>query len=124
MNFKDTLQIHLDALQKKDLASFSATISSDSITLIMPNGTLINNRKDFIELHEEWFSDEDWRLNYEVINIEETSEIAYALLSVVYDDCDREGNPVSMNYYLNLIFKKYKEDWLLVFDQNTIFKDK
>ncbi len=117
--FKDALQLHLDSIQKKDLDSFSSTISEDTITLIMMNGTIIDDRNKFMEFHKDWFSDEDWKLNYEIIRMDETDKMAYALLAVHYEDIDIEGKPVFMKYYLNLIFKKYKENWLLVFDQNT-----
>lgn len=119
MIFKDALQLHLEAIQNRDLDSFCSTISDDSITLIMLNGTIIDNRMKFIEFHKDWFSDEDWKLNYEIIKLDETEKMAYALLAIHYEDIDMEGKPVHMKYYLNLIFKKYEDNWLLVFDQNT-----
>lgn len=120
--FKDTLKLHLDSIQKRDLASFSSTISKNSITLIMMDGTIIDTRSKFIQFHSDWFADKDWKFNYDIMKMDETEKIAYALLAVYYEDIDIEGRPVHMKYYLNLIFKKYKEDWLLEFDQNTNMK--
>lgn len=121
MRFKESLQLHLDAIMTKDLDSFSSTIS-ESITLIMMNGTIIRNRQKVIEFHKEWFSDEDWKLSYEIIKIDETEKMAYVLLAISYEDVDMESKPVHIKYYLNLIFKKYEENWLLEFDQNTVSK--
>lgn len=122
MRFIDALKLHLNFIQNRDLASFSSTISEDSITLIMMNGVIIDNRDKFIEFHREWFNDRDWNLSYNIIKVDETENMAYALLDVNYEDIDMEGRPVYMKYYLNLIFKKYGDNWLLEFDQNTSFK--
>jgi len=122
MDFKATLKDHLDAIQMKDLKRFTETVSKEDITLIMPNGKLITDYDAFYNLHQGWFSDEDWSLKYSVVKVIETTEICSALLSIEYSDCDEEGNPVFMTYYLNLVFRYVASKWLLVYDQNTIFE--
>ncbi|MGH4118025.1 YybH family protein [Clostridium sp.] len=122
MDFKNTLELHLDSMRSKDLNKFISTVKLEDIILIMPNGTLIREKEEFIELHKNWFADNDWDLNYKIINIEESIEIAYALVIIDYKDCDAEGNIIKMNYYLNLIFRKQDEKWLLIHDQNTVYK--
>lgn len=125
MIFKEVLEIHLKSIKDKDFDLFITTISDDEdITLIMPNGTLINGRKNFVDLHKEWFLDEDWDFNYEILKIEEGQEISFALLKVDYKDLDGKGNEYLMNYYLNLLFKKMEDQWRLVYDQNTLFNTK
>lgn len=124
MDFKEVLETHLRAIKDKDLETFITTISKDDVTLIMPNGTLINGIKEFIEFHKDWFSDKDWTLNYEIIKIEEGEEISIALLKVDYKDIDLKGNEYSLNYYLTLAFKKSEGKWGLFYDQNTLFNNK
>jgi ketosteroid isomerase-like protein len=124
MDFQEVLQIHLRAVKDKDLDIFITTISKEDVTLIMPNGVLINGRENFIEFHKDWFSDKDWTLNYEILKIEEGEEISYALLKVDYKDIDSDGNEYSLNYYLTLLFKKSEGKWGLTYDQNTLFNNK
>jgi hypothetical protein len=122
MDFKNTLELHLDSMKNKDLNKFISTVNLENIILIMPNGTLIREKEEFIELHKNWFADNDWDLNYKIINIEESIEISSVLATIDYTDCDAEGNIIKMNYYLNLIFRKEDEKWLLIHDQNTVYK--
>ncbi|SHJ20062.1 YybH family protein [Lutispora thermophila] len=124
MNFKEVLNLHLKAIENKDLETFITTISKEDVTLIMPNGTLINGREEFIEFHKDWFSDKDWTLNYEILKIEEGEEASFALLKVNYKDIDFNGNEYSLNYYLTLLFKKIDGEWGLIYDQNTLFNNK
>ncbi|MBS4537725.1 nuclear transport factor 2 family protein [Clostridium sp. D2Q-11] len=122
MSFKNTLMLHLNSMKNKDLNNFLSTVKLENIILIMPNGDLVRDKEEFLELHKSWFEDNDWNLNYKILNIEESSEMAYALIEVDYKDYDEEGNIIKMNYYLNLIFRKQEEKWLLIHDQNTIHK--
>ncbi|QUH26615.1 YybH family protein [Serpentinicella alkaliphila] len=122
MDFKSTLMLHLDSMRSKDLDNFLSTVNLNNVVLIMPNGTIIRDKEDFIELHKNWFIDNDWNLNYKILNINEGLEIAYALVDIDYYDCDIEGNIIKMNYYLNLIFCRKEGKWLLTHDQNTIYK--
>lgn len=121
MNFNETLKLHLNYMKDKELDKFVSTVRLDNITVIMPNGTIIKNSAEFIELHKNWFLDTDWELDFKILKTEESAEMAYALVAVDYKDCDNKGNPIYMNYYLNLVFTKHGETWLLVHDQNTIY---
>lgn len=97
MDFRNTLELHLDSMKNKNLNKFISTVRLEDIILIMPNGTLIREKDKFLELHRSWFEDNDWSLNYEILNIEEASEMAYALININYNDCDEKGNIIKMN---------------------------
>ncbi|MBL4938530.1 hypothetical protein JK636_22765 [Clostridium sp. YIM B02515] len=60
MDFKNTLELHLDSMRNKYLNKFISTVKLEDIILIMPNGTLIKEKEEFIELHKNWFADNDW----------------------------------------------------------------
>lgn len=124
MDFQNVLEIHLNCMKQKRLDEFLATVLLETVTVILPNGTMIADRDGFIKLHQDWFSDTDWTLEFKVLRIEESAEMSYALVSVDYQDLDSKGSPVCLNYYLNLIFKKVDETWLMIHDQNTIFTKK
>lgn len=123
MEFKQVLNKHLTAMVSKNLSDFVETVSKDNITLIMPNGKLITSFKEFFELHDAWFSDEDWSIEYEIMNIVEKTELSTALLKINYKDIDEKDEIVYLNYYLNLMFEYIDDSWLLVHDQNTIFTE-
>ncbi len=119
MSFDEVLKLHIDSIQKRDLNAFVSTVDLDEITLIMNNGLLIVGGDQFIAFHKEWFTDDEWKIEYSVIKKVEYKEIAYALLSIDYTDYNSEGKLYSVKYFLNLIFKKYNGSWFLIFDQNT-----
>jgi len=112
----------MKAMINIDFDTFMGTVCSDKITLIMPNGSLITEYDKFSKLHEEWFKDTDWSIEYKIINTIESDAMSTALLAIEYKDVDEKGNPILMTYYLNLIFKKINEKWLLIHDQNTTYK--
>ena len=121
MTFQQALQRHLTAVQERDLDTFIDTIASDgSLAMIMPNGNYLDEYQEIVELHQEWFADPEWRMSFELVNQRETPAMASALCLVTYEDVDEEGEPVQFQYFLNLIFAKQGNKWLLVHDQNTI----
>lgn len=123
MKFEETLEYHLSALTSRNLDAFLSTVCKDNITLIMPNGMILKTYEQFKQFHKDWFMDMDWKMTYTVMNINITSEMASALLSVKYSDLDQDGNVYKMTYYLNLIFECFDGRWLLIVDQNTLFSE-
>ncbi|MEZ4614869.1 MAG: hypothetical protein R2867_05030 [Caldilineaceae bacterium] len=65
-------------------------------------------------------ADPEWQMTTELITKHEGSDMASALLLVNYEDVDEDGSPVQFQYFLNLLFAKRNDKWLLVHDQNTI----
>lgn len=111
---------HLESIQYKDISSFLQTISDqENVSVIMPNGQLIQGYDRVKALNNDWFGDTDWILSYNIIKEETTDTMGYAVVEVDYRDVDPEGNPYSTIYYLTLIFRKISGKWLLVHDQNT-----
>ena len=45
MDFKNTLELHLDSMRSKDLNKFISIVKLEDIILIMPNGTLIREKE-------------------------------------------------------------------------------
>lgn len=122
MDLNNTLKLHLESMMNKNYDDFMTTISNDNISLIMPNGNLLTDIDGFKELHKEWFKDNDWSIDYRVIKVDETNDMGYAVVDIKYKDIDENSKPFEMSYYLNLVFKKVEDKWLLVHDQNTIYK--
>ena len=123
MSFQQALNRHLQAVQKHDIDTFLDTIADDgSLTMILPNGNLLDSYDEIVELHQEWFADSEWQLTTELVTQHESSEMASALLLVNYQDIDEEGEPIQFQYFLDLLFANRNGKWLLVHDQNTIIE--
>src|SRR5699024_12879728 len=105
MDFNQTLKRHMQAITQKDLVNFTDTIHKTNITLVLPNGKLIQNRKEFIQFNQDWFSNRDWKISYEIVKSQESKEMSFAVLLIHYDDLDAEGNPYHQDYYLHLVFE-------------------
>lgn len=121
MSFQQALERHLLAVKEHNIDAFCDTIATDgSLTMILPNGNLLDSYEEIMDLHREWFADQEWEMTTELVNTTETSEMATALLLVNYADVDEEGYPVQFQYFLNLIFANRNGKWLLIHDQNTI----
>ena len=121
MNFQQALERHLRAVQDHDVDAFLDTVAHDgSLTMILPNGNLLDSYDEIAELHREWFADQEWQMTTELVTTHEGSDMASALLLVNYEDVDEGGTPVQFQYFLNLLFAKRDGRWLVVHDQNTI----
>lgn len=122
MNFKETLDTHLASMKSKNYEEFISTVNLEHITLIMPGGNFVNDGEKFVEIHKEWFADKDWDIQYKVVKVQESSQMAFGLTEIYYTDLNEKGEKITLEYYLNLVFQKFGENWLLVHDQNTIFQ--
>lgn len=122
MKFNQALERHMLAIVQKDIVSFADTIHMTNITLILPNGRLVQNREEFIQFNQDWFSDQDWKISYDVVKSQVSKEMSFAVLLIHYDDLDAEGKAYHQDYYLHLVFVKENSEWLLTYDQNTFIK--
>lgn len=121
MSFQQALDRHLQAVQDHDIDAFLDTIANDgSLTMILPNGSMLDSYEEIVELHQEWFADPEWQLTTELVTQHESKEMSSTLLLVNYQDVDEEGEPIGFQYFLNLLFAKRNDKWLLIHDQNTI----
>ncbi|MCB0106153.1 MAG: SgcJ/EcaC family oxidoreductase [Caldilineaceae bacterium] len=121
MSFEQALERHLQAVKAHDIDAFLDTIATDgSLMMILPNGNLLDSYEEIVELHQDWFADQEWQMTTELVNTQVSSEMASALLLVNYADVDEDGHPVQFQYFLNLIFAKRNGKWLVIHDQNTI----
>ena len=120
-SFSETLAIHLHAIQKRDLQAFISTITTDdNIILIYPNGTCIEGRAAYLKEMEDWFADPNWRLTYSIRKVNESKEMATALLLFSYDE-ESPGKPARhLDHFLFLVFQNQSGEWRLIHDQNTV----
>lgn len=115
--FQIVLDRHLDAIHRHDLEALIPTLTtSDSLTLIFPDGTLIETREAFLDIHREWFADTTWTMIFEPVAVQDGEDIALAVVMwTLRDDSPRSGRQA----LLSLGFRVEDGAWRLFHDQNT-----
>lgn len=123
MNFQETLQTHLTAIQNRDWSTFAQTVTqAATFSCILLNGKQIDNAREFLAFTQDWFADPDWQIGFTQLKTIETAHMSIAVLAVHYTDKDPTGAPYQLDYYLSLGFVYEDDAWRLVFDQNTLRK--
>jgi ketosteroid isomerase-like protein len=116
LSFSETVSKHIDAIQNRKLSELLSTVD-DRVILILPDGSLMKSKKEYEQLHIDWFADKGWKMEMTIMEKEENNELGHVLVKYKYTE---EGNPPAVRYtYLSMIFKKKSGNWLLVHDQNT-----
>jgi ketosteroid isomerase-like protein len=118
MNFRETLERHLDAIHKRDLQALADTVAPEHLILIMADGKLTRRAEDFLDAHRGWFAMKDWILQVQSVEAFESADLAVAVLRLDY----REPPSVRSESYLTLVFERRDGKWLMVLDQNTPIK--
>ena len=119
MDFAEALDRHLDAVGRRDLDAYAGSLH-DEVSLILPNGKLVEGRTAVVEFHREWFGDPDWSWTLTPLRQAVAGDTAVALFTVEYRDVDGSGQPYAMGYRLGLTFARQDGVWLLLHDQNTL----
>lgn len=118
--FAETLDVHLNAIRRADLAAFEPTVS-ESVIHITPAGEQYQSKPKFIKLHEDWFKKTNWQWEGTVLEKHSDKSLGYALIDYSFIQKDETGKTLfKIKCYLTLIFKQSDKGWQLVYDQNTI----
>ncbi|MGX6607912.1 YybH family protein [Micromonosporaceae bacterium Da 78-11] len=122
MEFVAAVQEHLAAVGKRDLPGYLGTVHDD-VSLIMPNGKVIEGRDAVAAFHRDWFDDPDWSWVLTPVRTITAGDTGVAVLAVEYHDLDGAGQAYTMRYLLSLTFVRQAGTWLLLHDQNTLLND-
>jgi ketosteroid isomerase-like protein len=123
MTFRETLGLHLQAIQGRDLGSLMGTVSPDNLTLITPRGRIIRKPADFAKIHQAWFSSLTWTLDMSMVSVIESPTLGVATILLEYHDEDEEGAPVHRKSFLTLVFALRGGLWEMVLDQSTAVEE-
>lgn len=114
-DFDCTLDRHVRAIQGHDFAAFEPTVTQgQEIELILPDGSLVSGRRNYLGMLRNILSAGGYQFNYRVIRKRAGEEMGYALLDVRQFN---EGVPQPSRYRLLLIFARQNGEWGLVHDQ-------
>lgn len=116
--FEAALSQQLTALDKRDLAAYMRVIPlRDKQLMILPDGSTWNSRSQIEKGHEEWFKDESWVFQRELLRKDVRREWGLAIYRVSVDRPDKPGSP----FLLSMLFAPEKDGcWYLQHDQNTL----
>ena len=119
MDFDAALQSHLDAIRRRDLEAFAATVHED-VTVVLPNGTLLCGRDEVVGFHREWFGSGTWRMDLTPERRMSAGETEVSIFLADYHDVDAEGVAFHRRRWLTLVFVRPGDEWLLLHDTNTV----
>jgi uncharacterized protein (TIGR02246 family) len=119
MTFREALDRHLHAIQQRDLAALAETVAEDDLVLITAEGRLVQDAKEFLEMHRGWFAMDNWRLNVTPVEVYEAGPLGVAVLHLDYRETPKDKSPVYQESYLTLVFQEREGQWRMVQDQNT-----
>jgi len=118
MEFDLAVDRHLTAIGARDVDAYLATVHDD-VSMVLPDGTLLNGRAAVGAFHRDWFADPDWAWELDLTHSARVGDTGLVVYTVDYHDLDADQKPYSMRYLLSLVFTRVGGDWLLLHDQNT-----
>jgi hypothetical protein len=124
MTFRETLELHLDAIRGRDLSKLIETLPREELSLVTSDGRLVRTTSEFIEMHRGWFSESTWTLHAEVASLVESDDLGVALLRLDYRDEPPGRPPLREASFLCLVFARREGRWVMVHDQNTPIKER
>jgi ketosteroid isomerase-like protein len=123
MTFREALDKHVSAIQRRDLQALAETLPQEDLVLIRSDGRLVRSVSEFVDLHRVWFASRSWTLGARLECVHETPDMGVAVLHLDYRDAPAGGQPLHETRYLSLVFRKLPDGrWVLVQDQSTPIK--
>jgi ketosteroid isomerase-like protein len=114
MSFLEALEEHLDAIRMRDIDRFDATLAKDDVRFVGGDGRIIEGRENAVAAHRDWFMDDRWTFDPEILWTREEAGAAWALTRVTYRERESERQ-----FLLLFLFVQEQGEWRLVYDQNT-----
>lgn len=119
MTFRQALDQHLSAIQRRDLQAFAETVAEDDIVLITADGRLVRSAREMLDMHRDWFAMPGWTLDATPVEVHEAPGMGVAVLHLVYREPRDPAPPLRQESYLTLVFREQGGRWVMVQDQNT-----
>lgn len=110
----EALDDHLQAIDERDIDAFAATLASDDVRFVGGDGRIIEGRENVVAAHRDWFMNDGWRFDPEILWTREEAGAGWALTRVQYTE-----NEQSREFLLLFLFVNEDGAWRLVYDQNT-----
>lgn len=113
-SFLEALDEHLEAINERDIDRFAATLAQNDVRFVGGDGRIIEGRENAIAAHRDWFLDDTWVFEPELLWTREEAGAAWALTRITYREPGGERQ-----FLLLFLFAQENGEWRLVYDQNT-----
>jgi ketosteroid isomerase-like protein len=114
VSFLEALEEHLEAIRLRDIDRFASTLAHEDVRFVGGDGRIIEGREKAVAAHRDWFMDDGWTFEPEMLWTREERETAWALTRVTYRERQSERR-----FLLLFLFVQEQGEWRLVYDQNT-----
>lgn len=116
-DFDLAIQKHLDSITNRDIEAFKAHMTKEStLYTIVQNGHAFKTPEEIVAIHEDWFKDDNWIWEGEVVHKVVGEDVGMALIKYDYRP-KAEDAPVST--WLVYVLQIQDGEWRIVHDQNT-----
>ncbi|MFN2449576.1 MAG: nuclear transport factor 2 family protein [Candidatus Baltobacteraceae bacterium] len=114
LTFLEALTEHLDAVRERDIDRFAQTLAGQGVQFIGGDGTLLEGKENVVAAHREWFMNEHWTFDPEIVSTREEAGASFALLRVTYTEQGQRKE-----FWLSFGFVEEDGAWKVLCDQNT-----
>jgi uncharacterized protein (TIGR02246 family) len=118
MDLLEALEEHLESIRSKDFERFAATVAQEEMLLVTADGEVIDDGRQFLDLHRSWFASPEWSVDARLVHAREFGGVATCVLRLMYRPTGDVAAPAEESI-LSLVFVERGGRWLLVQDQNT-----
>lgn len=116
-DFDTALQEHFEAISNRDIEAFKSHLTkSDTLYTIVQNGHAFTTPSESLEIHRQWFKDQNWMWEGSVVHKIVGEDVAMALIKYQYR-AKPEDTPIVT--WLTYVFQLQDGQWRIVHDQNT-----
>lgn len=110
----EAFEEHVDAIKTRDIERFAATLARNDVRFVGGDGRIIEGRENVVAAHRQWFMDDRWTFDPEILWTREEAGAAWTLARVTY----REAQ-ASKQFLLLFLFVQEDGNWKVLYDQNT-----
>ena len=116
-DFDKALQDFLDAISNRNIDVYKKHITKDDeLYTIVQNGHAFKTSQELIDMHEEWFKDQNWIWEGSIVRKVVGEDMAFVLIKYEYR-AKKEDTPFST--WLTYVFRLEDSEWRIIHDQNT-----
>jgi hypothetical protein len=118
-DFKSQFTEFMEAVSKKDRASFLKFVDSNSfLSGVFAEGEVISGHALFVASQEAWFSSKNGSFSYKLLHLVESEDLGFASIEASFSDIGLESTD-GLRLYISLLFQRYGRKWQLLHVQNT-----
>ena len=104
----------MESITTRDIDRFAATLATDDVRFVGGDGRIIEGKDNAVAAHRDWFMQDTWTFEPEILWTREEAGAGWALTRVRYRE-----NGEERQFLLLFLFIAEEGVWKLIYDQNT-----